>query len=170
MKITIEKCGNSVQLPDYKRKGDAGFDIRANNFKKLFTPQYDEFNNIIAEVEDNVEEDVNSIVINPGDRVLIGAGFKTAIPNGYEMQVRPRSGLAISSGVTVNNSPGTIDANYRGEIGVILINHGALPFTISTGDRIAQGVISKVETTEWVEGVLDDTNRGSEGFGSSGVK
>ena len=105
----------------------------------------------------------------PGGRTLIPTGIAVAIPDGYEAQVRPRSGLALKTGVTVLNSPGTIDADYRGEVRVILINHGADAVTIRRGDRIAQMVVTPVTRVAWDErDSLDDTVRGSGGFGSTG--
>lgn len=105
----------------------------------------------------------------PGQRTLIPTGFQMAIPVGYEAQIRPRSGLAIKHGITMLNSPGTIDADYRGEVKVIAINHGDTPFEISHGDRIAQMVISPVVQLVLDEtDVLDQTDRGAGGFGSTG--
>ena len=109
-------------------------------------------------------------VIEPGAYVLVPTGYAIALPAGFEAQVRPRSGLAIKNGVTVLNSPGTIDADYRGEVGVILINHGRAPFTVSRGLRIAQLVVAPVRTVMWQETeTLPDTARGGGGFGSTGV-
>jgi dUTP pyrophosphatase len=105
----------------------------------------------------------------PGTRALVPCGFAMALPAGYEAQVRPRSGLAAKHGVTVLNAPGTIDADYRGEIKVILINHGDAPFAIRRGDRIAQLVVAPVTAPDFVEQEsLDDTTRGAGGFGSTG--
>lgn len=111
----------------------------------------------------------NEITISPGARKLIPTGLFIELPAGYEAQVRPRSGLALKSGVTVLNSPGTIDADYRGEIGVILINHSDEPFIIRSGDRIAQMVIARYERVNWnkVE-ELSETSRGAGGFGHTG--
>ncbi|PIE53110.1 dUTP diphosphatase [Candidatus Fermentibacteria bacterium] len=110
------------------------------------------------------------VTVNPGERVLIPAGIKVAIPEGYEWQIRPRSGLALKKGITVLNSPGTIDSDYRGPVGVILINHGSEPFTVFRGDRIAQAVLAKVEPVELCSvDILDDTERGEGGFGHSGI-
>lgn len=105
----------------------------------------------------------------PGDRRLVPTGWAVAIPPGFEGQIRPRSGLAHRHGVTLTNSPGTIDADYRGEVGVLVINHGAEPFAIGPGERIAQMVIAPVIQAELVEvAELDDTGRGDGGFGSTG--
>ncbi len=110
------------------------------------------------------------VVLGPGERALIPSGFKMAISPGYEAQIRPRSGLALRHGVTVLNSPGTIDADYRGEVGVVLINLGHQNFTVRHGDRIAQIVIGRVESAVWREtDVLSQTSRGSAGFGSTGL-
>ncbi|MEM8833344.1 MAG: dUTP diphosphatase [Pseudomonadota bacterium] len=111
-----------------------------------------------------------AIELEPGDRMLIPTGLSIALPEGYEAQVRPRSGLALKHGITVLNTPGTIDADYRGEIGVILINHGKEAFTIERGMRIAQMVISRHQSIEWdVVESLDETERGEGGFGSTGT-
>ena len=111
------------------------------------------------------------ITIAPLQRVLVPTGLFMALPAGYEAQVRPRSGLAIKKGITVLNSPGTVDADYRGEVCVILVNLSSEPFVVNDGERIAQMVIAKHETVEWtlVE-TLDETERGAGGFGHSGTK
>ena len=109
------------------------------------------------------------VVINPRERALIPTGFCVGIPEGYEMQVRPRSGLALKHGITTLNGPGTIDADYRGEVHVILINHGQEPFVVQRGMRIAQMVIAPCQRVGWSEvESLDDTVRGQGGFGSTG--
>ena len=108
--------------------------------------------------------------IAPGKRALAGTGFAFAIPTGYEIQVRPRSGLALKKGISIPNTPGTIDSDYRGELKVILINHGEDEFVIQRGDRIAQIVVAPVQRGNMVEvDDLDETRRGSGGFGSTGV-
>jgi dUTP pyrophosphatase len=110
-----------------------------------------------------------SLVIRPGEYALVPSGIRLAIPDGMEAQVRPRSGLALKYGVTVLNAPGTIDADYRGEIKVILINHGKNPFTVSPGDRIAQLVFAKVQKAEIFRAdELPESSRGTGGFGSTG--
>jgi len=109
------------------------------------------------------------VVLVPGARALIPTGLCIAVPEGYEAQVRPRSGLALRHGITVVNSPGTIDADYRGEVGVILINHGSDPFVVRRGERIAQMVVAPVLQVALVEAeTLDETARGAGGFGSTG--
>ena len=132
------------QLPKYETLFSAGMDLRAN-----------------------LEQ---SIVIKPFQRLVVKTGLFISLQQGYEAQIRPRSGLALKKGITVLNSPGTIDADYRGEIGVILINLSDSDFEINTGDRIAQMIIAKHETIEW-EAVdkLDESVRGDKGFGSTGV-
>lgn len=113
----------------------------------------------------------NTIILKPQERKLIPTGIYISIPEGYEAQVRPRSGLALRHGITVLNSPGTIDSDYRGEVGVILINLSTEDFKISNGDRIAQLVLSSYKKINWIETKsLDDTIRGKEGFGSTGKK
>ena len=138
----INKSKN--ELPKYETLFSAGMDLRAN-----------------------LEE---SIVLKPFQRLVVKTGLFISLQKGYEAQIRPRSGLALKKGITVLNSPGTIDADYRGEIGVILINLSDSDFVINTGDRIAQMIIAKHETIEW-EAVdkLDDSVRGDKGFGSTGV-
>lgn len=130
-------------LPQYATPLSAGLDLRAN----IDTP----------------------ITLNPLQRCLVPTGLYMALPAGYEAQVRPRSGLAIKKGVTVLNSPGTIDADYRGEICVIMVNLSDTPFVIEDGERIAQMVIARHEQAEWEEtDMLDETERGEGGFGHSG--
>jgi dUTP pyrophosphatase len=109
------------------------------------------------------------VVMAPSARAIVPCGFAIALPHGFEAQVRPRSGLAAKHGITVLNSPGTIDADYRGEVKVILINHGSEPFEIRRGDRIAQMVVAPVSAVGFTEReTLDETDRGSQGFGSTG--
>jgi dUTP pyrophosphatase len=131
-------------LPAYATPGSAGLDLRAH----LEEPR----------------------TLQPGERTLIPTGLSLALPDGYEAQVRPRSGLALKHGITVLNSPGTVDADYRGDVGVILINHGHEPFEIAPGDRIAQLVVAAYAQVEWalVE-TLPETERGSGGFGHTGT-
>ena len=110
------------------------------------------------------------VSLAPGERRLIPSGLAIALPRGYEAQIRPRSGLALKHGLTVLNSPGTVDADYRGEVGVILINHGPEAFTITRGDRIAQMVVTPVTRARWTEvQSLESSERGTGGFGSTGV-
>ena len=144
MKVQIINRGPHP-LPQYATEQSAGLDLRAN----LDSP----------------------VELKPLERKLIPTGLYMALPKGYEAQVRPRSGLAIKKGITVLNSPGTIDADYRGEICVILINLSDQPFLINDGERIAQMVIARHEQAEWEQvDVLDETERGAGGFGHSGVK
>lgn len=111
-----------------------------------------------------------AVTLEPGASYVLETGLSIEIPPGYEAQVRPRSGLAAKHGITVLNSPGTIDSDYRGEIKVILINHSPNPFTAYLGMRIAQLVFAKVEHPEWVDGEMEDTERGEGGFGSTGLQ
>ena len=144
MQIKIINKSNH-ELPTYETLASAGMDLRAN----------------ISE----------SIILKPLDRTIVKTGLFIELPIGYEAQVRPRSGLAAKKGITVLNSPGTIDADYRGEIGVILVNLSNEDFTIENGERIAQLVIVKHERAEWFEvEELTETSRGAGGFGSTGVK
>jgi dUTP pyrophosphatase len=111
------------------------------------------------------------VVLQPLERRLIPTGLYIALPPGYEAQVRPRSGLALKHGITVLNAPGTIDADYRGEVGVLLVNLSAVPFTVNAGERIAQMIIARHEQAEFVSvDVLDETERGEGGYGHTGVK
>lgn len=110
------------------------------------------------------------VTLQPGERKLIPTGLAIAVPPGFEAQVRPRSGLALKHGITVLNAPGTVDADYRGEVGVVLINHGAEPFTIKRGERIAQMIVAAFARVQWIEAAeLPDTARGAGGFGSTGM-
>ena len=146
-KVQIQRLphGEGIDLPFYATTHAAGADLR-------------------AAVDTNV-------IIQPGETALIKTGFAMALPDNFEAQVRPRSGLALKFGISVLNTPGTIDADYRGEVGVILINHGKEAFKVSRGDRIAQMVIAALPVVEFSEvSELDDTERGSGGFGSSGRK
>ena len=144
IKIPVIYTGKG-NLPDYATALSAGMDLRANI--------------------------LSSIILQPLDRQIISTGLSIALPEGYEAQVRPRSGLAAKYGITVLNSPGTIDADYRGDIGVILVNLSKDPFTILPEDRIAQLVVAQYSQVKW-ESVefLPDSERGADGFGSTGKK
>jgi dUTP pyrophosphatase len=134
-----------------------------SNFSGLPLPQYMTEHAAGMDVYAAVTSDVS---IHPGERMLIPTGIAIALPDGFEAQIRPRSGLALKHGVTLVNSPGTIDADYRGEIGILLINHGDEPFVITRGSRIAQMVIHPVYRAVWSEsGELESTIRGGGGFG-----
>jgi len=142
MNIKVHYSGKHA-LPQFETTQSAGMDLRAN----IDAP----------------------VVLQPGDRALIPTGIKIALPDGYEAQIRPRSGLAYKHGITVLNSPGTIDADYRGDVGVLLINHGREAYTVEDGMRVAQMVVAQYSQFEW-ESVedLDETARGAGGFGSTG--
>ena len=143
MKIEIVNHGHQP-LPQYATEQSAGMDLRAN----IDAP----------------------VVLQPMERRLIPTGLHIALPPGYEAQVRPRSGLALKHGITVLNAPGTIDADYRGDIGVVLINLSDQPFTVNDGERIAQMVIARHETAEFIEvETLNETERGEGGYGHTGV-
>lgn len=162
MKVqVINKSAN--ELPKYETPGSAGMDLKADlcsiQEKFLFG----------AQVVRNLDNTIAGIQILPGGRALIPTELYTAIPVGYEVQIRPRSGLALKSGITVLNTPGTIDADYRNGWGVILMNLGQEPFMVKQGDRIAQAVLNKIEQIEWEEvEELDSTERGLGGFGHTG--
>lgn len=142
MTVRICRTDPAAQLPTYAHPGDAGMDVRS----------------------------VEDLTIAPGERALVRTGLVLMLPPDAEAQVRPRSGLALKHGVTVLNSPGTIDAGYRGEVGVILVNLGAEPFVVEKGMKVAQIVIAPVTQAEVVEvSEIDSTDRGAGGFGSTGV-
>ena len=144
MKVKIVNKSRNP-LPQYETAQSAGMDVRAD----IDAP----------------------IVLKPLERVLVHTGLYVSLPVGYELQVRPRSGLAIKHGITVLNSPGTVDADYRGELMTILVNLSSEPYEIKPGERIAQYVVAKHERVEWEEvDVLDETERGEGGFGSTGTK
>lgn len=139
----------ALPLPAYATDGAAGLDLCAS-----LPP----------------EARASGLTLAPGARALVPSGLAVAVPEGYELQVRPRSGLALRHGVTLVNSPGTIDSDYRGEVGVILVNHGAEPFTVDHGQRIAQLVLAPVTRLAWAEAEgLGATARGAGGFGSTGT-
>ena len=141
--------------------------IKVINKSKHDLPKYQTVLSAGMDLYANIDE---PITLKPLERTLVKTGLFISLPKGYEAQIRPRSGLAFKNGITVLNTPGTIDADYRGEIGVILVNLSSQDFTINDGDRIAQMVIAKHETAIWEEVEnLDETNRGEGGFGSSGV-
>ena len=143
VKVQVKRLphGNGLDLPHYATEGAAGMDI------------------VSAE----------TVTLQPGSRLAVATGLAVAIPHGYEIQVRPRSGLALKHGITVPNTPGTIDSDYRGELKIIMINHGPDAFPIARGDRIAQLVLAPVIQAAWDEvAELDDTERGAGGFGSTG--
>ena len=142
IELPLKRLDPSVDLPSYAREGDAGLDLRA----------------------------AHEAALEPGARGLVGTGLAVAIPPGFAGLVLPRSGLALSLGVTVLNAPGLVDAGYRGELKVLLVNHGDAPVTVRRGDRIAQLVIQRVERAEPIEvGELPASERGAGGFGSTGV-
>ena len=141
--------------------------VRIINKSKNELPKYETLLSVGMDLRASLE---SPIIIKPFQRLVVKTGLYISLQRGYEAQIRPRSGLAIKKGITVINSPGTIDADYRGEIGVILINLSDSDFEIKSGDRIAQMVIAKHETISWKEvDKLDDSVRGDKGFGSTGV-
>ncbi|MEM7473035.1 MAG: dUTP diphosphatase [Pseudomonadota bacterium] len=143
--VWTEGADQSLGLPSYETAGAAGADLRAN-----------------FEGRDGIE-------LPPGARALVPTGLRLAIPDGFEAQIRPRSGLALKHGISLPNTPGTIDSDYRGALGVIVINHGSEPFRINHGDRIAQLIVAPVVQARFeLSDSLDDTVRGPGGFGSTG--
>ncbi len=140
--VKIKKLDENIRTPNYQTNGSAGFDLHANEEKTLL----------------------------PKSWALIKTGIKIELPQGYELQIRPRSGLALKHGITVLNAPGTIDSDYRGEIGIILFNASEKVFEIKKGDRIAQGIVNKIEVPEIiVVEELSKTSRSENGFGSTGI-
>lgn len=140
IKVSIKKIKDNAIIPHYAHKGDAGLDLYS----------------------------AEDYLLKPGERVLVSTGIKIAVPKGYEAQIRPKSGLALNYGLTVLNTPGTIDSGYRGEVGVIVINLGKEDVKIEKGKKVAQMVFNKVEEAKFSEEELDDTKRGIGGFGSTG--
>ncbi|MEM1264609.1 MAG: dUTP diphosphatase [Pseudomonadota bacterium] len=146
--MRLEGSDAGIPLPSYETAQAAGADVRANL---------------------NPANRLDGINLAPGERALVPTGLAVAVPEGFELQIRPRSGLALRHGVGLVNSPGTIDADYRGEIGIIVINNGARAYTIAHGDRIAQMVLAPVVRADWNEVAdLAETSRGLRGFGSTG--
>jgi dUTP pyrophosphatase len=142
IKLLLARLDRSIELPSYAREGDAGLDLRA----------------------------AHDTTLEPGARALVGTGLAVAIPPGYAGLVLPRSGLALSQGVTVLNAPGLVDAGYRGELKVLLVNHGEKLASVRRGDRVAQLVIQRVERAELIEVTeLPASERGAGGFGSTGA-
>lgn len=140
--VQIKKLHDKAVVPKYQSKEASGFDFHA----------------------------LESVTLKPNERALISTGLSMALSFGYELQIRPRSGLAFKHGVTVLNAPGTIDSDYRGEVKILMINHGAEDFVIQEGERIAQGVIQEVTQAKFVVvDELQDTDRGACGFGSTGI-
>ena len=142
--------------------------VKVVNKSKHSLPHYSTIASAGMDLRANIDE---SISLKPLERAIVKTGIFMELPVGFEAQVRPRSGLAFKKGITVLNSPGTVDADYRGEVGVILVNLSAEEFVIEDGERIAQMVIAKHEQADWAEvETLDETERGAGGFGSTGVK
>lgn len=162
MKVQVIKSTRN-ELPVYETAGSAGCDLRA----ELSLIQ----NKFLVNSETRTIEGQSTVIIYPGGRALIPTGLQIALPQGYEARIQPRSGLALKNGISVLNTPGCIDSDYRGDIGVILINHGTSSFEVKQGDRIAQMIISKAEQAEFVlVDTLNDTERGAGGFGHTGNK
>ena len=153
---------------NFAKLNDKTMKVQIINKSKHSLPQYATSSSAGTDLRANLD---NPIVLKPLQRCLVPTGLYIALPEGFEAQIRPRSGLALKKGITLLNTPGTIDADYRGEIGVIVINLSAEDFIIEDGERIAQMVIARYEQAEWQEvEVLEDTERGAGGFGHTGVK
>ena len=169
IKLTVEKVFPNAELPVRKNAGDVGLDVTFHNLKKVFRHIGGNSEQVI-ESDDVLKKQLidGYLELQYLERALIGTGIKATVGPEYEIQVRPRSGLALKNGITVLNTPGTIDPGYRDEIGVILINLSRKAQRISFGDRIAQLVVQPIVACEVVEGKLDNVDRGG-GFGSSGT-
>lgn len=142
LNVKIQRLDKNARLPSYAHDGDAGMDVYSNE----------------------------DYTLKPGERKLFSTGIKIAVPPGYECQTRPKSGLALKHGISIVNTPGTIDSGYRGEVGIILINHSKEPYHVEKGKKIAQLVFNKVEEAKFEEvDVLEETSRNEGGFGSTGV-
>lgn len=172
LEAQVRKVAKQVEAMVSEALWSKGLEKVTIKFKKLENfrgdlPEYETAYAAGMDVRARVDE---AVTLNPGERGLVPTGLSVEIPRGYEMQVRPRSGLASKKGIGLVNSPGTIDADYRGEIKIIVINHGQQPFTIEDQDRIAQFVVAPVVQAEILEAVeLEETERGEGGFGSTGV-
>ena len=142
IKVKIQKINEDAIIPEYAHESDAGMDMFS----------------------------AKEMIIMPRHRALIPTGIQVEIPKGYEMQIRPKSGLALREGITVLNTPGTVDSDYRGEVGVILINHSSKPYKVEKGQKIGQAVFNKIEKAKFVQEKLSKTKRGEGGFGSTGLK
>ena len=149
-----------VEMPQKATSGASGYDFKAHSFKVIYRDKRE------IPLDDS---NYSKLILNPGERVLISTGVKMQIPQGYELQMRSRSGLTLKQGLIVLNAPGTIDSDYIGDIGVILYNAGEIAQEIRKGDRICQGVFAKVEEPKFQETFMfDQTERGSNGYGSTG--
>lgn len=172
LEANVRRMAKQVESIVTETLWNKGFEKVVIKFKKLENfkgalPEYETAYAAGMDVRARVEE---TVTLAPGERALVPTGLSVEIPRGYEIQVRPRSGLAIKKGVSLVNSPGTIDADYRGEIKIIIINHGQQPFVIEDQDRIAQFVVAPVVQAEIEEALdLEETERGEGGFGSTGV-
>lgn len=165
MKLKVKRKHDDITLPSYQTEGSAGFDLTGVSFLKLYSSDKE-----INLKEVMTQQQKNGVItLRPGERVLIGTGLHVAVPQGYELQIRSRSSYALKKGLLVANSPGTIDSDYRGEIGVILINTTHVLLEVKLGERIAQAVLNKIEQANFeLVKELDDTDRGEGGFGSTG--
>ncbi|HEX6966604.1 MAG TPA: dUTP diphosphatase [Gemmatimonadaceae bacterium] len=165
--VVFEKLYPDVELPSRATAGAAGYDIRAyltGSRTKLMSGSG------VVERGPDPEADVPFITLLPRDRAIIPTGFKVALPEGFEMQVRPRSGTSFKKGLEIINAPGTVDEDYRGEVGILVRNGTELSMVIEHGERIAQVVFSRVAHPVMREGVVDETARGAGGFGSTGPR
>lgn len=164
--VLIKKLHEDVEIPQYATAGSSGFDLKIHNLKKLYSSE---------SIDQQTPIDVSNrsdLMLTPNSRILIGCGFAVKLPNGFELQIRSRSGNTLKKGLVVANSPGTIDSDYTGEIGVILINTSSFEVEINIGDTVAQAVLSRVEKVDEFQEVyeLPKTDRGEGGFGSTDKK
>lgn len=166
MIVRVKRKNSGVELPFYATPGAAGFDLYADSFLKLYKGLQE------ISLDDNLQHSIQKgyMVLRPFERVLIGTGLFIEIPEGYQIEIRDRSGVALKKGLKVFNSPGTIDSDYRGEIGVILSNMTQSLSKVTIGERIAQGIITKYETASFlIVDELGNTDRSFNGFGSTGI-
>lgn len=165
MEIKIKTKHENVVIPEYATEGAAGFDFVADSFIQLYNKQtpisFDE------KLKYSIQK--GYLVLRPNERLLVGTGLFMEIPQGYELQIRDRSGLSLKKGIKVFNAPGTIDSDYRGEVGIILANLSDSLVKIQLGERIAQGIIAKVEKAIFTNNTLSETKRADGGFGSTGI-
>ena len=163
----IEKLDSKVNIPTYGSVDSAGFDLQVMNVKAIYKGN-EKVNFKESFIKNTMEN--GHFFLRPFERVAVGCGFKMELPEGYQMEVRSRSGVSLKRGLTIVNSPGTIDNDYRGEIGLLIINTTPFLAKIEIGERLAQGVIMPYFQTEFKEGKVNETDRGENGMGSTGNK
>ena len=170
MKIQVKKLYDDVVLPQYQTEGAAGMDLIVHGYSELHSTRVNS-NDVNNPLVITQFEGITKVIMNPHERLRVTCGFAISIPKGYELQIRARSGNSIKKGLCLANGIGTVDSDYRGEIGAILLNSSEFPVEVCVGDRVAQAVLAKHETVEFDEvSDLDETVRGTGGLGSTGYK